>query len=229
MVAGCCSWARSHFLRVCWNRSAFPQVVLAAALWHELTPRFRHGARHACCRPLGVRVNGVRQRLLHANVARENETRADAKAGRRPVHRAHEVLVRAEIARQRADLREVGHHVGREPGIEQRRRHRLFVDDFELTLVAGLLDAPANLVGDLVPELSVGALERRDEQTLLRELLLALRAEWIPRWMPYHGEESGDAQSTRHATKHPSPHPRPSLLKWQRRCAPAGCNPLKKR
>jgi hypothetical protein len=74
-------------------------VVLAAALRHELTPRFSHGDRHPRRSPLGVRIDGVRERLLHANVARENETGADAKAGWRPLDRAHEVLIRAEIAR----------------------------------------------------------------------------------------------------------------------------------
>ena len=62
------------------QRRASVEAVLTATLRRELAPRFRHARRHASCGSIGVRVNDIGTRLLHADVARKNQFGADANA-----------------------------------------------------------------------------------------------------------------------------------------------------
>jgi hypothetical protein len=106
----------------CLARPPLTKMVLTPALRRELLPRLGHRRRHARRCPLGVPINGIRKRLLHADVAREDQARAHAVARWCLVHVAHEILIRAQVARQRAHLRQIGHHVRLKTGVEQRRR-----------------------------------------------------------------------------------------------------------
>jgi hypothetical protein len=57
MVAGWSGWAASHFFIVCWNRSAFPQVV--GWLGREFfwtTPRRRSSCSNALRRAVPFRL-----------------------------------------------------------------------------------------------------------------------------------------------------------------------------
>ena len=198
---------------------AFANEVLAPPLGYELAAGLHDRGRHARRRAVGVAVNDVGERLLHADVAREDEPRAHANPVRRLVDGAHEVLVRAQEARERADLRQIRYVVRAESGVEERGQHRSFVDHLELPLVRGFLHALADLVGDTVAELAVGALEWRDQHALLRELL---RAERMQRGRQRHEDGKDGAPSERrmtanqrHSVQSPENGGRP-LQRWRR-------------
>jgi hypothetical protein len=68
-------------------------------------------------------------------------------------------------------------------------------------LVRCLADSTSDFVGNMVAELFVGALERRNEQPLLRELLVPLGTEWVPHRGNRCQEKDRDAQSSRQASE----------------------------
>jgi hypothetical protein len=51
MVAGWTGWRRSHFLRVCWNRSTLPQVVGWLGLLFFCTMFSRRSSTSSMVRP----------------------------------------------------------------------------------------------------------------------------------------------------------------------------------
>jgi len=173
--------------------ASFANEVLAPALRRQLASCFHDRARHTGRRPILVRVDDVGKRLLHAHITRENESRSDAVPLRRLVDLAHQVFVGAQEPRQRPDLREIRNVILGEARVEERVGHRPLVDDLELAVVRGLVDATADLVGDLVPDLTVRALERRDQQPLLCELLGSLRRRNV--WRNDRGGRNGDRSS----------------------------------
>jgi hypothetical protein len=176
-------------------------MILTATLGSELAASLCDGSGDARGRSIGIGVDGLRQWLLHSDVAREDQPCPDPDSTWGSVDGSHEVLVGPQKARQGANLREIRSQVGREAGVGQGVGHRPLVDDFQLALVGRLLDSPANLVRKVVAELLVGAGERRHEQSLLRELLAPLSTKWVPHRGDCRQEQDRGAQSSRQASE----------------------------